>query len=47
MGRSLLDLSALEPMHGDKANANAGENCGYCFQLNVHAGGNDEELDRK
>jgi hypothetical protein len=34
-------------MHDGNANTNAGENCGYCSQLDVHAGGNYEEFDRK
>jgi hypothetical protein len=41
-----LRLSALKPMHGGNANTNAGENCGYRFQLNVHSDGNYEEFDR-
>jgi hypothetical protein len=44
MGRSLLRLSALKPVHGDNANANASENCGCCFQSGLHAGWNYEEL---
>jgi hypothetical protein len=34
-------------VHGGYANADAGKNCGYRFQLNLHASGNYEEFDRK
>jgi hypothetical protein len=47
MGAKSASPVCLKSVRGDYADTNAGENCGYRFQLYPHAVGNYGEFDRK